>query len=200
MRFLTFSGIDGSGKTTQRLQVAKYLSNEGLSVETFHLIDFSLANKINSLLNRSSSSPGAAVTEASKFSILLRKIFIIIDVFRFKFYYRKTAKSGYDYLITDRYFFDQIINILYLENNFELAVLPFWARIVLFFMITPTKAFYIDVLPQTALTRDKIPEQGIEYLKSKKMLYDILASKWKMARIDGNQDMNSVYDNILKSF
>lgn len=199
MNFFTFSGIDGSGKTTQLGLIIEHLESKQFKVATFHLVEYSIANKIRSLLRRNGQQKSAAVTNASFFTSLLRKIFIMIDVFRFKFHFRSMQKQGYDILITDRYFYDQIVNILYLDEVFDVSVLPFWARIVQFFMIKPTKSFYMDVSPQTALARDKEIEQGARYLSDKKIIFDMLAPKWKMIRIDANQDIAAVNDIIIRS-
>ena len=199
MNFFTLSGIDGCGKTTQLKLIIEHLQKKDFKVATFHLIDFSLANKIKSRLKNKDGSNPPAISQASTLSLLLRKIFIIIDVIRFKSYYRNLQKQGYNILITDRYFYDQIINIFYLSKVFDVSVFPLWARIVLFFMIKPTKSFYLDVTPEVALSREKEIEQGIDYLNAKKIIFDMLAPKWKMVKIDADQDLINVNQNIKNS-
>lgn len=197
MNFFTFSGIDGSGKTTQLNLTTDYLKEKNYKVVNFHLIDFSLANKIKSSSHKS-SEPSPAITSASMLSILLRKAFLIVDVIRFRLYFPKLQKEGCDILITDRYFYDQIINILFLQKSFDVSVFPFWARIVLFIMIKPTRSFYVDVSPKTADARLSDAGQGIEYLEKKKMLFDMLAPKWKMISIDADRDINTINQKIIK--
>ena len=46
MEYITFSGVDGSGKSTQLELLREYLIGKGFKVAYFHAVEFSFANRI----------------------------------------------------------------------------------------------------------------------------------------------------------
>jgi energy-coupling factor transporter ATP-binding protein EcfA2 len=129
MKLISISGLDGSGKSTQIKMLKAYLENRDKKIFYFHAIQFGVAEKIKKIrqkycllcllkkkcqADRKSSSSTESVTESGKLGIWLRKIFLRIDICRFGKLVEKLEKEGYDYLLTDRYFNDIIVNIEYL--------------------------------------------------------------------------------------
>jgi len=116
MKIITLSGLDGSGKSTQINLLKSYLENQGKKVFYFHAIDFSLANKIADFKRKyclicritgkcrvPSKEEKIAVTKANGFQIFLRKMFLKIDLCRFKKLIKKLNREQYDYLLSDSY-------------------------------------------------------------------------------------------------
>lgn len=118
MRVVSISGLDGSGKSTQIELLKTYLENQGKKIFYFHAIQFGIANKISGLsLKKSESEESKSVTKANCLQIFLRKVFLRIDIRRFGKLIKKLEKKNYDYILTDRYFYDSIVNIEFLSNS-----------------------------------------------------------------------------------
>lgn len=197
MKLITISGLDGSGKSTQIEMLKQTLERRGSKVFYFHAVQFSLANKLASLLGHSMSKSGSgakSVTTATPFQIFLRKVFLRIDIWRFKQLQSKLCNSGYAYILSDRYFYDSVVNIEYLSfkgkgslASLKEAKLPF-----------PDLAIYLETSPEEIMRRERVPDQGLEYLQKKKELYDAKTTEWNWKVIDGNRDKNVIFEEIKK--
>ena len=203
MKLITISGLDGSGKSTQVEKLKKHLQSQGKKVLYFHAIEFSLAEKIKKIKDKyciicklrgkcASDSVEKSVIKANRLQIILRKMFLYIDVLRFKrIYVRKYART-HDYILSDRYFYDTIINIKYLSQKDEKILAE---KII----PAPDKAFYLKTDPTLIMQRERVPDQGIEYLKKKSDLFEENYQKWKMESVDGNNSEENVFNNIKSS-
>lgn len=191
MKLITLSGLDGSGKSTQLKLLKTHLEQNGKKIAVFHAIGFSLANRIALALNGGGTFiPGTekAVTHASSISLFLRTVFLAIDILRFRLFKKKLERSGVDFLLSDRYFFDTVVNIEYLGGS-----VPKW---IVNRILTPDNALYLRITPEKIMNRTRTPEQGIEYLQKK---FDILEQKkeasWKT--IDASKERDVIFKEIL---
>jgi thymidylate kinase len=194
MKLITISGLDGSGKTTQLNLLEKKLK-EKHQIERLHMIDFSIANKI--LKKKSNKKGNRAKTKTGFWGLFMRKIAIVIDSIRFRIYYRvKIFENKIDYLLIDRYFYDQIINIKYLEKENYFDQEPLWQKIVEGQIIQPDLKVYLKTKPSKILNRSRKIEQGQKYLLDKNDLYNFFSKKWKLSQVDGNLNKNEIEKTI----
>lgn len=189
---ITISGVDCSGKSTQVNLLKKYLESNGSKVYYFHAISFSLANKNKKFV--AGKSP--AVTKASWLKIQIRKIILLIDLFRFNVLIKSLKKSGYSYLVSDRYFHDSIVNILYLSNNKYYN--SFGVTFISYFVKKTNHAFYIDITIDEILKRERNIEQGVEYLEKKISIYKSILKKWNIQSINGINSKKNIALNLQK--
>ncbi|MGB5018251.1 MAG: hypothetical protein WBO66_00805, partial [Candidatus Moraniibacteriota bacterium] len=141
----------------------------------------------------------------SWYGILLRKVFLIIDMLRFRFLIHRLQVTHYDYLLSDRYFFDTIVNIEYLEsvNNQQSTInmkteSPLLS-VICYLLFAPSMALYFDADPNEIMRRERAPEQGINYLRAKQKLFNQKISEWHMITVDANRDKDTIFQEIINT-
>lgn len=193
MKLITLSGVDGSGKSTQRKLLTEKLEQDGHKVFYFHAVEFSLANRLAKIFKgKKEFVPGAtkAVTKSSWFSIQLRKIFLFIDILRFKSLMQKLEREHYDYILSDRYFYDSVINILYLSPE---GMTLFLER----FIPKPNAAFYFQITTEAIMKRTRVPEQGSNYLTDKIALFEQKKDVFGLLSVDASATETAITKSIM---
>jgi thymidylate kinase len=110
-------------------------------------------------------------------------------VHRFKLLVNKLNKQNYDYILTDRYFYDMIVNISYLSKK---RYIPFFFTKI----NTPDYKFFLEVNPDNIMSRDRAPSQGLQYLKDKDKLFKEYNKIFKLTKIDGNREKEIIFEEI----
>ncbi len=168
LQVITFSGIDGAGKTTQIEGIFAQLVHEGYRVARVSFWDdVAFISKIRAgvsltTLRRQPASPGHAALRNDKnvrtwYLTLVRTVFYLFDTLRLRTVVSQLRAKGHDFVIFDRYLYDQLVQIRsrsWLTNAY--------IRLLLRLAPTPDFAFVLDALPEEAFTRK--PEYPLDFM------------------------------------
>lgn len=205
MKVYTLSGLDGSGKSTHAKKIAEHLRNQGKKVFEFHIITFAFSQVLSRFYKKIFSSPKKnletdtqnkgqkSVIRSSRLGLCLRKIFLLIDMLRWQYLKKKLAREGYDAIVSDRFFYDTLINIFYLEKSLSAQ------SILEVFAPQADQAVYLCAEVEDIMQHDRVPDQGEAYLISKKDLYDRKYSEWNLKRVAVAQSKDETFEALKKS-
>lgn len=169
---ITFSGIDGAGKTTQIEHLSSSLQKQGFSVLrlTFwdHVAvwstmragvghrsaDFSRAHQ----MTQRSFAPKNNKHVRKWYLTAVRSGMYVLDVVRLRRLLASPEAKNSDVVIFDRYVYDQIANIY--SHSFAARL---YARVLLKHSPTPDLAFILDASPTAAFARK--PEYPLAFMR-----------------------------------
>ncbi|MBI4982301.1 MAG: hypothetical protein HZC15_04080 [Candidatus Omnitrophica bacterium] len=172
---IVFCGLDGSGKTTLANEAIVFINSQNNKKAIYrHLIKDSFYYKLlHSFIAK--ISPGSKNIlekglreEENKirgFIVkLLKKALLLLNLvsFNIRFYFYK--KSKHKNVICDRYFYDDLVQMEYL-NVAGCAFRKFFSSLIL----KPDLVFFLEVNPEIAMVRK--PEYDTDYFKNKSKLY-----------------------------
>ena len=200
MKIYTLSGLDGSGKSTQINKLKEYLEIQNQKVFEFHIIAFSFSQLIHKLYKKITRLPEKtpaeqkSVIHSGHLGLILRKIFFIVDVWRWKRLRKKLEKNGYDAVLSDRFFYDTLINIFYLQKTTNAQ------SFLEIFLPRDIRAIYLSAEPDDIMSHDRIPDQGRDYLIAKKELYDKKFSEWGLKKIMVTPSKDETFSLLKKDW
>ncbi len=174
---ITFSGIDGAGKSTQIDKLREYLTEQGIPVKLLTFWDNvalfpSLRSGFSRRVLQSDGAVGTPESPADRrdknsqsFLLLLgRSVLHILDVFSLRRKVREAQAQGSGIIIFDRYIFDQLA-ALPLDN----PVARGYARFLLKIAPKPKLSYLIDAVPEDARARK--PEYPLEFMREYRSSY-----------------------------
>jgi thymidylate kinase len=178
---ISFSGVDGSGKSTQIENLRSALEAAGLKTTLLAFWDNvvvgvkyreGFVHKIYKS-ERGIGAPGKPVNRRDKnmrgwHLTLARHFLYLLDAVNLCRVVARAKSSGADVLILDRYIYDELSN-LNLENPLSRA----FVRFVHSFVPRPDVAYLLDADPEAAYARK--PEYPVEFMKKCRRAYFDLA-------------------------
>lgn len=170
---ITFSGVDGAGKTTHANYVGSMLESWGYTVQIISLIKWTWVNKIGEMLIGKYSAFYPA-SNSKKRKNLFQKIFRMscmgFDLLRFRYFLLK-AKHKQKTIVCDRYFYDLGIQAHYIRIMPHSIMKIYWRLVP-----KPNYGFMLDVSPVNAEKREG--EHSSEYYYTKHALYLAESKHW----------------------
>ena len=177
VRSVSFSGIDGAGKSTQIRALCDGLSERGLKVRVIPFWD-----QVATLTRfregaghrilkgeKGVGSPSAPVNRRdknveSRLMTMARLFFYSVDAASVCLVMRKAQFGDEDVIVFDRYIFDEFANL-----NLQSRVIRIYIRLLMSFVPRPDVCLILDADPAQARARK--PEYPINFLYTNKSRY-----------------------------
>jgi thymidylate kinase len=181
-RFVSFSGVDGAGKSTQIQFLTTSLKEAGLRVRSIAFWDE--VATLTRLRERTGHSifkgdKGVGTPEApverrdknvrSRMMTMLRLCLYLFDAISTRRAVRRALKSGADVVIFDRYIYDELANLT-LSNGLVCA----YIRMIMKVVPRPHVSYFLDADPP--LARARKPEYPLEFIYLNRRSYLQLSS------------------------
>jgi thymidylate kinase len=174
---VSFSGVDGAGKSTQIEHLLSSLMAQGVCVRVLRFWDnVARLTRIREGTghtifrgDKGTGSPEAPINRRDKNvrgwpMTCLRLLLYFVDALSTRNAFRRAMKSDLGCVIFDRYVYDELANL-----NVENAAIRAYIRLIMSFVPKPDISFILDADPVSARARK--PEYPLEFLYRNRQAY-----------------------------
>ena len=174
---MSFSGVDGAGKSTQIERLCECLNEQGLQVLHFRFWDDIARLKRfregvgHKVFNgdKGIGSPEAPINRRDKnvggwLMTCFRYFLYFVDAVSLRIAFKKGLRSKVDLVVFDRYAYDELANL-----NLSQPLTRVYAHMIMHFIPRPEISFVLDADPEAARARK--PEYPIEFVRMNRQAY-----------------------------
>lgn len=177
VRFVSFSGVDGAGKSTQIALLCAHLEERGLRLRVIRFWDD--VARLTRLRegtghrvfkgDKGIGSPEAPINRRDKnvggwMMTGLRFFLYLVDAISLRAVVKDQLRGDCDFVIFDRYSYDELANL-----NLQNPLARMYARLIRHITPDPDVAFLLDADPEAAHARK--PEYPIEFVRVNRRRY-----------------------------
>ena len=200
-RFVTFEGIDGSGKTTYALNLIKDLEEQKVETKYLHFNSTITSKLIKYMYNhkkdkeRNTNSSNSIIKKQKSTSLIKSNLYLFLLILDDIFFYLYNYKSFHNQnviLICDRYFYDTLAKNLAMNSKSK-----FLQKIYYIAFPNPDIAFLIDISAEAAYIRKR--EEALTRLAIQRNCYiEIYRTlPYRKMKIDSSQILKVASKNIF---